>query len=482
MLGASVLSTFGWLLGLLSVTQVATALVAARYHEQEAVVVFAGSSLVCGFIAIGLIFGFKDRKIRLRRRHGLGLVTLVWLGVPVFAAMPFAALMAGEGASAAYFEAVSAFTTTGSTLAPSIDTMPRSLIFWRVLLAWAGGAATLVFAVASLDRARWETGEGLLIFSAGLADPMRLLQAAREILPFFTLLTVLCFLGLLATGIPRFDAMVLSLSTLSTAGIMPRDGSFSSYGSLGATYLVTVFMVAGGATFFIGKALSARASLGPQASTEAITGAIAIVVAAAFVVGGFAAAGQPVSGQSVAGALFSVVSLVSTSGFLFDGATAAYIPLPAILVFIMVGGIYGSTAGGLKIGRVLRMLRDALRELERLVHPGAVARQADSTGISEAGRIVWTYFFAYLIVFALLAGITAFHGVDFEHSLLWSAAMVSNSGPALAYLPVAQMDPLNLIASEGGEVLLFASAATMVLGRIEVLALLAILTPIFWRR
>jgi len=100
----------------------------------------------------------------------------------------------------------------------------------------------------------------------------------------------------------------------------------------------------------------------------------------------------------------------------------------------------------------------------------------------ESGRVVWTYFFAYLMIFSILAIVTAYHGVDFEHSLIWSAAMVSNSGPTLAYLPLAEMDPLRLIASEKGGVLLYASVATMVLGRIEVLALLAILTPVFWRR
>ena len=482
MLGASVLSTFGWILGLLSVAEVATALVAARYQESEAVIGFAGSSLVCSFVALGLIFGFRDRKIRLRRRHGLALVVLVWLGVPAFAALPFAALMGGQGAGAAYFEAVSAFTTTGSTLATSVDALPRSLIFWRVLLAWSGGAMTIVFAVASLDRLRWETGEGLLIFSAGLADPDRLLQAAREILPLYALLTALCFLGLLATGIPRFDAMSLAFSSLSTSGIMPREGDFSAYGSLGATALVTLFMAAGGAIFFISRAITSRRRLRPEATAEVVTGGGVIVLVTAFVVFSLAIGGAAISEIDLAGSLFSVISLMSTSGFFFSQSIAGNIPIPAIFVLIMVGGIYGSTAGGLKISRVLYMLRDARRELEHLVHPSAVVHNGDRAGAMESGRVVWTYFFAYLMIFSILAIVTAYHGVDFEHSLIWSAAMVSNSGPTLAYLPLAEMDPLRLIASEKGGVLLYASVATMVLGRIEVLALLAILTPVFWRR
>jgi len=482
MLGAPVLATFGWMLGLLSVAEVATALVATRFGENEAAVVLSGSSLISGFIALGLIFGFRDREIRLRRRHGLALVALVWLGVPAFAAMPFAMLGGSTSALTAYFESISAFTTTGATLFSSIDDMPRSLVFWRGFLAWSGGAATLVFAVASLDRLRWETGEGLLIFSAGLADPKRLVQASREILPFYSVLTGLCFLALLAAGFQRFDAVILSLSALSTSGIMPRQGDFSDYGSLGATYVMTVFMVVGAATFLISKAMTARRSLGRTALAEAGIGIFAILLASVLLTVALLSGGQSASGQTFAGALFSIVSLVSTSGIRFDGDTAGFMPLPAVLLIVMIGGIYGSTAGGLKIGRVLHMMRDAGRELERLVHPGAIARRSEPAGVSEAGRIVWTYFFAYLIVFAILAAITAFYRIDFEHALLWSAAMISNAGPVMSYLPAGGLDPISVIAAEGGEVLLFASIATMVLGRIEVLALLAILTPIFWRR
>ena len=187
-------------------------------------------------------------------------------------------------------------------------------------------------------------------------------------------------------------------------------------------------------------------------------------------------------GTAFAGALFSIASLASTTGLVYHGDIASHITLPAAFVFVMVGGIYGSTAGGLKIGRVLQMLRDARSELERLIHPSAVPRLAGRVGNVESGRLVWTYFVAYLIVFTVLAAITAYHGIDFEHALFWSAAMVSNSGPALGYLPMAELDPLRLIASGNGNALLLASAATMVLGRIEVLALLAILTTSFWRR
>ncbi len=245
---------------------------------------------------------------------------------------------------------------------------------------------------------------------------------------------------------------------------------------------MTVFMVAGAATFLIIKAMTARRSLGRTALAEAGTGIFAILLAAVLLTVALFSSDQYATGQTFAGALFSIVSLVSTSGIQFDNEIGMFIPFPAVLVIVMIGGIYGSTAGGLKIGRVLYMMRDAGRELERLVHPGAIARRSEPAGVSQAGRIVWTYFFAYLIVFAILAAVTAFYRVDFEYALLWSAAMISNAGPVMSYLPANGLDPLTVIAAEGGEVLLFASIATMVLGRIEVLALLAILTPIFWRR
>ena len=128
------------------------------------------------------------------------------------------------------------------------------------------------------------------------------------------------------------------------------------------------------------------------------------------------------------------------------------------------------------------MLRDAGGELARLVHPSAVTAFAERRGKAESGRIVWTYFVAYLTAFAIIAAITAAYGVDFERALLWAASMLSNAGPALGFMPSAETDPISLIAGGDADGLLLASVATMVLGRIEVLALLAILTPLFWKK
>lgn len=482
MKGASIYATLGWILGIISVAEVFTALLASRYQDPATAIAFAGASLVCSFVAIGLIFGFRDVQVQLRRRHGLTLVVMVWLGVPVFAAMPFLAISPSGGVLAAYFEAISAFTTTGATLAPAIDELPRGVIFWRALLSWFGGAATIVFAAAALDRMRWETGEGLLIFSAGLADPVRLLAASREFLPLYTVLTAICCVGLIITGVPRFDAVCLALSALSTGGIMPRDGEFASYGSIGATYVMTLFMVAGGAVFVVVKLIKSRSDLAKSVNADAIYGAATIALATLGIVLSIAAAKGGATPYETAGAAFSIVSLVTTSGILFDDQLMPHIPMPAIFVFIMVGGIYGSTSGGLKIGRVIHMLRDSGRELDRLIHPSAIVKLSDRDGRAESGRIVWTYFFAYMIVFACLAAITAYSGADFEHAMFWSAAMVSNVGPVLDFLPGTSGNPIAILSEPGAELLLLASAATMVLGRIEVLALLAILTPTFWRR
>jgi trk system potassium uptake protein TrkH len=282
--------------------------------------------------------------------------------------------------------------------------------------------------------------------------------------------------------VPRFDAACLTLAAISTGGTMPHDGTFSAYGSTAAALVVTAAMLAGALSFFLVKGVLTRRPVPRIAAVECATVAVVIALATLLVAGFAAGRTELPLSDLLTGGLFSVTSLVTTTGLVHDETFSLAVPLPAVIVFVMVGGMYGSTAGGLKVGRVLLMLRDGAGELERLVHPSAVTAYAERRGKAESSRVVWTYFVAYLTVFAVISGIAAASGVDFEHALLWAAAMLGNAGPALGYLPAAEVDPLRLIAAGGGDLLLLASAATMVLGRIEVLALLAILTPLFWKR
>lgn len=482
MRGASILSTFGWVLGMLSIAEVLTALVATGYGERDAVMAFSAACLMTGFVSIGLIFGFRDRVVALRRRHGLALVALVWLGVPAFACLPFAALTAIDDPLVAWFEAVSAFTTTGASLvATPASPAGRSLVFWTAALQWSGGAATVTFAAAALDRSLPRAGEGLLVLTSALADQSRLAAAARDVLAAYTLLTALCFFSLLASGVPRFDAICLALAALATGAVYPSPGGMAGYDSLLAGWVMTAFMLAGG----LGTLL-ARDILTGRALQPGVRPVLGIALAAVFAIGVglalFAHSGGPADiPERLTAGVYSAAALATTSGMAWAADTVIAVPFPLVFVLVMVGGAYGSTAGGLKVGRVLRMLRDARTEMERLIHPSAVSAMVRTSGGVEPGRVVWTYFAAYMLFFAVMAGITALHNVDFEHSLLWAAATLANAGPALGYTAPATVDPLSLIA-EGSELLLLASVVTMVLGRIEVLALLAVVTPLFWKR
>ena len=483
----SLLYTLGWFIGWLALAAMLAALVATGFGERQAFIAFLNTAGLSLFIAIALIFAFRGNAEHVyRRRHGLVLVGLAWVFLPALAAVPFASLM-GKTWMVGYFEAVSMFTTTGATTAPSVDALPRSLVFWRSALQWLGGALTIVFAAAALDRSRGSNsagqGRGVRLLSGALASRVRLATVAREVLPVYLLATIMGFIALLLSGIPGFDAIALSMSLLSTGGAAVRDAAFADFGGV-TTALVVVLLMALGAANLVGVAgLVERNQVLPRSLTIRST-LIAVVVAVGVIVAGVVliAAGQGIgAGHAIISALFSAVSLISTTGYVWDADVAVLFPLPLVITLVLIGGSYGSTAGGMKVGRIAHMVADANQELEHLIHPNAVVVSEERPDGSESNRVIWSYFAAYMMGMVLVSGLLSAGGVDFEAALAGAAAFLANVGPALDYLPQTPGQSAQTLAHlpQG---ILFGLSGAMILGRIEILAVLSILMPVFWRR
>ena len=478
--GLRLISTFGWLLEILALAAFATAFVALSHNETHAVVVFITTGAVMVFIATTLILGFRGQTAPSRRRHGLALLLLSWVVLPIFATIPFVAISKISLISG-YYEAVSVLTTTGSSAFLSLDDLPRSLIFWRAILEWLGGALTIVTAAVAVDIASNNRHGGVHILTPQIADISRLAAVAIRILPIYIVLTIACAFLLSISTVPSFDAICLAMATLSTGGAVPQDGDLSSYGSVAMIPILGVFMIFGALNLVLLNRLSWRSVISYLKSPVIllriyVLAGVSIVIF--FVFNQHTSALESKVGSIVLESVFAAISLLSTTAFIHDADIAMGLPIALVICLVMFGGMYGSTAGGLKIDRVVRMFYATKSELDILVHPSVVGPASSSRIIDEPQGILWSYLIAFLLGIVVVSIALSGAGLDFELSLFVATGSITNAGPIVEYLGLGS--DARIVFSSLPESMRGLLAFAMIAGRIEILALLALLTPLFW--
>lgn len=484
---ASILYILGLMTGLIAVAMILPALVAAAAGETQLVATFLFSAALTAFLAGGLAFSLSGRERRLRRAESLVLLLLIWSLAPAVAALPFALSERFDSVLAAYFEAVSAFTTTGASVMGPRDAAPRALVFWYATLQWIGGGTILLAIVLILAPARiggTPDSPVRLVESGSRSERERFAGTAMRILPLYALMTLVCFIALAVAGVGAFDAACLAFSALSTGGFAPRDGSLAVYGSLPVEAIVALFMFVGASSIVWQRMLVLRRWRALREHHETYwMAAAAVALGAAFAAGFYHGADGP-SGLGLADSawkgLFTAVSVISTSGFeVREGGFAALPVVPLLAVAILGGGGF-STAGGVKFYRLGAMLKQARDEINRLIHPHGIrsARFGSQPYDLQLMKALWTGVMAYLGAIATTLMLLALLGDSFESSLVAAVAALTNAGPLYSSLAAgagwpdfAQMGPL-LHA-----VLILA----MIVGRLEVIAVFALLNPLYWR-
>ena len=485
----AVLYILGWVLAAISTAMLIPASFAVALDSIAHVQAFVVPSIAVGFLAGGMIIAFKSRDVFSGRRQSLLLLALVWFVVPAAGSLPFYLSGFPGTAVAAYFEATSGFTTTGATVLSDLGQVPASILVWRALLQWIGGLTTLVALAALLGQL---SGSSLVDRQLRLIGHtihgtfQHLKEALRTITPYYAGFTLACFVALTVSGIPAFDAFCISLSTLSTGGFMPRDGTFLLYSAPMAEFLLAFFMLIGAiSVIWIRAVFQMRWALVRETS-EPIwifwsTGALGLTLAIVLAI----KTGDPSIGtlfHTLTLGLATAASIISTTGFAISDQTLSLIPYMVLLGMCIVGGGRFSTAGGLKVYRITSMLRQLGREFRLLVYPHGVrpARHGAEALDHEVVKEIWITLTAFVLVIGTIALIVAWTGVPFAGAIIASAGSVSNIGPIYEFARVAdfpnapayaQMTPFAQITLCIG----------MVLGRVEILALLSIFSVIFWR-
>ena len=441
-------------------------------------------------MAAGLALWWLLRRHRrdLLPRHGVILVTLVWLLLPLCAALPLAWVLAATGQpisfTHAYFEAVSGLTTTGSTVLSGLDALPMSVNVWRTFLQWMGGMGILILAVAVLPILG--VG-GSQLFKAEAAGPIketkltpRMTETAKGLWGVYVLFSLLCALAFWAAGMTPMDALMHMFATISLGGLSPHDASFAYFDSPLLEAIAVLFMLVASCNFALyfvalrkGHWRSFWRDPEMRATMVVLIGGGLLVALLLWAKGVYA----PL--QALRQGLFHVVSVATTTGF----ATTDYLQWPvfAPVFMLLLSGVAtsaGSTGGGIKMVRVLILVQQARRELTRLVHPRAVQP------VVLGGNVVDNRMIFSVLAFMLVYGATVIVLsmvlllTDLDPVTAFSAVLASVhcTGPGLGAIgPSSNYAQLT-------DFQIWVCTLAMLLGRLEILSFMALLSPAFWRR
>ena len=459
------------------------ALLALVIGEPEQVAAFLVPAAFIGLLAVTTLAGFRHVPQEvLLTREGFLFVTLSWISVSLSGALPFVLSGAIPSYADAFFEAMSGFTTTGATILTDIEALPRSILFWRSLMQWLGGMGIVVLTVAILPR--MGIG-GLKVLRSEAPGPTvdkltpRIAQTAKILWLLYVGMSALEVALLLLAGMQPLDAVMHTFSTVAIGGFSPRNDSIGSFQSGWVDLVVIVFMLAAGVNFSLYFRLS-RGGLRVLVSNVEFRVYVAIAAAATLIMT-LTLHGRVYDSvtDSLRYGAFQVVSILTTTGY----TTADYSRWPqfaqAVLMALMfVGGCAGSTAGGVKVVRIITLFKQAANELRYLIHPRGVfpTRVAARPLKKDILYPIATFFYLYIAILIVTMLVVASAGTDLLSAFSTALSTVGNIGPGFGAI-----GPAENYAHYPVGVKLFLSLA-MLTGRLELYSVVVLLTPAFWRK
>lgn len=509
------------MLGILSVAMAVPLMmtlgIALWYRENHIPAVWGGTlsvTLACG---MGFLWLGKGKMADIYEREGLALVTLGWLLAAFYGALPF--VLAGIASPAsAYFESMSGFTTTGSSVFGHVEDLPHSLLFWRAMTHWLGGLGIVVILLAVLP---WFGSGGKQLYRSevpgvdkGGLRP-RIHDTAIALLKIYLGLTVAEIGLLLLARMSLFDAVTHTFATLATGGFSTKSGSVGDFHNLFAEIIITVFMMLAGINFGVYYAMTRKKWLAPFHNSEVKAYLLLLAVSTllitvnlmgvqyplipppslplpdhAGITPNAAVADSPCTGHSPSWpktsifdafrkAAFQVVSITTTTGFSTDDFDQwPYFSRTLLVALMFIGACSGSTGGGTKVIRVLILFRVIVLYLERMFRPKTirVVRVNGEPVSPEILHVVPVFFSLHIAVVVVGTLFMSFLGLPYQSALTSVIASVNNIGPGLEI--VGPMQNYAAIPDTGKGFL----SLLMLMGRLEFFSVCVLLFPSFWRR
>ncbi|MBT5979072.1 MAG: potassium transporter [Gammaproteobacteria bacterium] len=477
-----VAKTLGLLLMVFSLAQVPPVLVDLIYSEGE-YLTFVFSFILTVFGGLVLWWPFRAIKKSFRLREGVLIVVSFWIVLSLFGTLPFLITesISNLSFSNAFFESMSGLTTTGATVLSQLDELPKSILFYRQQLQWLGGMGIIVLAVAVLPLLGVGGMELYHAESSGIAKDRltpKLRNTAIALWKIYLSLTVLCALAYFFSGMSIFDAISHSFSTVAIGGFSTHDGSIGYFNSIPIEMIAMFFMFLAGINFSLHfVAWNNRSLVDYIKDSEFKTYAMVLLSASAIVVIALSLNSEYGStSETLRHSLFQTISIATTTGFTSQNYSNWPAAIPVFLIMVsFIGACVGSTGGGIKVVRVLVMFRLGMKEIHKFIRPNAqVSIKLNKASINEKALVsVLGFFSLYAISFIFIMMLLMFAGLDQVTAYSATAATMNNLGPGLG--EVAQN------YGSLGETAKWILSFSMLIGRLEVLTIIAIFHRAFWR-
>lgn len=439
------------------------------------------STLICAGTGSLILFFTRKARKDLGKREGFIIVTLVWIVFSFFGSLPFLLSKTIPNLTDAFFETMSGFTTTGSSVLTDIESLPFGILFWRSMTQWLGGMGIIVLSLAILPI--FGIG-GMQLFAAEVPGPVadklspRIQSTAKNLWFIYVLFTLSETILLWIGGMSLFDAINHSFTTMATGGYSTKQASVAYWTSPFIQYVITFFMILAGMNFtvsylfLIGKFKKAIDNEELKYYLLFIAGFTLIIFA------GLLFTTQLGVEQAFRDALFQVATIITTTGY----ATVDYlhwIPFLTIVLFAVFffGGSAGSTGGGLKIMRIVLLLKNSYYELRRIIHPNAIipVRFNNKPVSDQIISNVLAFFMFYMVIFFASSILLMLVVPDLPSAMGAVATSLGNIGPGLGIFGPAEN--FSALHPAGKWFLSF----LMLLGRLELFTVLVLFSPAFWR-
>ena len=433
-------------------------------------------------VVLGLLSVFALRGQRkFFAREGFFSVGLIWVLSGVFGALPF--WFSGQFGSYVdcFFETISGFTTTGSTILTVIEGLPLGLLFWRSFTHWLGGMGVLILTTALLPFLGINSTHLIRAESPGPVKSKlvpRASQSSKILYAIYLGLTAIQVLCLRIAGMPLYDSFIHAFGTAGTGGFSNRNLSVGAYGNPTFEIIITIFMILFSLNFAL-YFLVLTGKIKQALKSDELRFFLAVTAIATAIISINIAASMPTYADAVRTAAFQVASVISTTGF----ATADFNRWPELsrmllVILMFIGACAGSTGGGMKCSRILVILRTIKAQVRSIIHPRAVSVvKLDGAPLSDSTvRTIYTYFATYIFIIFVSALVVGLDNFSFGTTLTAVITCISNVGPGLeAVGPMgnfAAFSPLSKLVL----------SMCMVIGRLEIFPILVLFSRSAWKR
>ncbi|MCA1928230.1 MAG: TrkH family potassium uptake protein [Calditerrivibrio sp.] len=460
-----------------------TSLVGFLLKEIYIAKIFFYITIFVSSVAASIVFLFRRiKKDHISSADGMLLVSLGWIVISAVSALPYFLGNCTVSYIDAFFESVSGYTTTGATIFGSVENLPQTILFWRSLTHWLGGMGIVVLTVAILPLLGIG---GMQLIKAEAPGPSvdklspRITTTAKYLWIIYVSLTFLEVAFLMFGGMNFFDAVNHSFATLATGGFSTKNSSFLSFNNSYYEWVVSVFMILAGMNFALHYKLFLGNFKVMRSDSEFKFYISVILIFTLFISWNlYDKLGEGVH-DSIKHAFFQVATIITTTGF----ASTDYEKWPVLsqgLLFALmfIGGCSGSTGGGIKVIRILTLLKQSINEMKYLIHPrGVFVLKINNTAIKKnTVYAISGFFFLYMLTNLLITLLLSLSGLDLLTALTASLACVGNIGPGFGL--VGPMDNYGFMTDFAKLILSFG----MLIGRLEIYTFFVILTPYYWKK